>query len=217
MGSSYLDDTIRHAYGPLLEPHGFSMTRPRKWVRDKKVPIREVFQIYTLKSGMVFSPRWGFGVDFVPLFWSRKPRWHRTNKSCELDLIIDPRDLGGDPSDWHSFSHSPRHAAITLPQLRAVAYRTVPFVLQDFSRVSSLHDLEALYAEREKLPYRRFSLDNYVQSYISWALVCCALGREERCGELLDRFCARHNVDKKHPMLLKALEQARAFREPPKP
>ena len=66
--------------GELL-PLGFERIRPRLWVESKHPPIRRLFEFQPIK-GEVYSARWGFSLDFVPIQKAEKLEAHR--KDCQV-------------------------------------------------------------------------------------------------------------------------------------
>jgi len=196
-----IDETIDAAFSPILEFAGFEAVRPRKWVRDVKAPIRELFHIQAIKGGQC-SALWGFSLDFVPLFRQSRFRWHRTNKSCEFDLCIDPIDTSGNVPALCSFT---AYHFLERACLEAVAHRAVRKALADFARVDGLSALELLFQERSELQCRRFSFRNYVQVHLAWGLLLIALGRADEAELKLQEFCDTHGADRDHPFLARAI------------
>jgi hypothetical protein len=75
----------------VLGSEGFESTENLKWVRCQKEPIRQIFQLFRWKGGMV-APRISISLDFVPHVSGSSVKWHRTMKSAQPDLILDPHD-----------------------------------------------------------------------------------------------------------------------------
>jgi hypothetical protein len=81
----------------------------------------------------------------------------------------------------------------------------------DFERITTMHDLVALFEERSKIRFPGLQLDNYVQTHITWGLALVAVGRVEEGEAHLLKFCEEMKVDRHHPILLKAHAQASAY------
>jgi len=75
----------------LLEKEGFECTSDLKWVRCQNEPIRQIFELFRWKGGMV-APRISISLDFVPHVSGSSVKWHRTTKSAQPDLILDTYD-----------------------------------------------------------------------------------------------------------------------------
>lgn len=212
MHSSTPDNLVVTVFGPQLTDAGFTPMRPRKWVRDRKAPIREVFEFRALK-GATYSARWGFGMDFVPLYLANAARfkWKRTNKSCEMDLCIDPIDESGKVPDWSSFMHLPGYREADMATVLRIRSQVSKHATADFDRVSSIADLVRFYETRARIEYRRFSLDNYIQARLGWGLALLALERRDEGEDQLSRFCETHGVDRNDPFLAKAVDAAREY------
>jgi hypothetical protein len=71
-----------------LGPKGLAEIAPRRWIDGSKPPARRLFELQLLKGASV-KACWGFSFDFVPHV-SGGIRWHRSDKTAKLDVIIDP-------------------------------------------------------------------------------------------------------------------------------
>jgi hypothetical protein len=207
---SDLDDLIQETFAAPLKEAGFENVRPRKWVRSVRSHIRQLVTINALK-GAIYSVCWGVSLDFVPLYRSNKFRWKQTPLGCAYDLCIDPIDLG---HRWSSFVFNPGVQTSTRFDLRQVADVSLTSALKDFDRAQTLLEVDHLYAERKRMRFVRFSLENYVQSYLGWGLTLHVLGRESEAESNLALFCARHGASPNDRMLLVAKEQARLLQAP---
>lgn len=203
-----LDELIFSVFNPLLAKAGFIFVQPRKWVRDTKLPIREIVKIQSLRGA--YSVAWGFSIDFVPLYNNSKFSWHRTNKSCRFDLCIDPIDLSGDIPDWCSFTNIPGYKAPSLRKIEEVANKSVEVAFKDLDKILNLKDLANFYEERSHLEYRRFGFNNYIQNYLAWGLVLISLAQVEEGMKKINKFCDLFEVNKDDPFLLKAIENVKS-------
>jgi hypothetical protein len=186
---------------------GFERVRPRLWVEGKRPPIRRLFEFQPLK-GDTYSARWGFALDFVPIQRGEGLRWKRTTKTARFDLHIDPIDSEGHPPEWCSFNR------FIYPEKKYDWDRVVQTVrntakaaLPDFNRVNSIGDIVAAFRERSAMRFKRFSLENYVQTHIAWGLCLIAVGELDEGEKHLQTYCATFSVDRSDRILRQA-EQA---------
>jgi hypothetical protein len=92
MSSPVFANRIDESIGAELSPLGFERIRPRCWVAAARPLVRSIFEFQALK-GATYSARWGFCLDFVPLWHADGLKWKRTAKTANFDLCIDPIDL----------------------------------------------------------------------------------------------------------------------------
>ena len=199
-------DMIVHAQ---LSPLGVEWIRPRFWVEGLGPPIRRLFEFQALK-GASYSARWGFSLDFVPIKRSSRLQWKRTAKTASFDLCIDPIDRAGevpDPwyvsrfifplksYDWNKFTRTVKNAASVAQP--------------DFSRIKSISDIVAIFNERSAIKFRRFSLENYVQTHLAWGLCLMAIGEVEEGERHLEKYCDRFSVDRTDRILREAEREAK--------
>jgi len=190
-----LYDLLQQAIDPVLLPLGFHGVPTRKWVREDKAPIREIFEVQALK-GATYTAAWGFSLDFVPQYCKGKLHWKRTSTSCRGDLWIDPTDGPDELSARCMFLNLPGQREPTLHEIEHCTRQTVPRALDEFERIHGMADLERLFAERERLPSRRFNFDDFPQSRLAWGLLLIALGRHREGEEQLQRFCRQTGFDR---------------------
>ncbi|HOX03402.1 MAG TPA: hypothetical protein P5555_14100 [Candidatus Paceibacterota bacterium] len=185
---------IEKEFGLRLEPLGFQRLAQRRWVRSQKQPIRELFEIATLKGGR-YSPAWGFSSGTVPSFRGQTFRRQSTDKNAIMDLVIDPIDITGDvPSQTFRFITG-CDTQIPTGQICACAEHFVPLALADFDRVHSLHDFCRFFLERSQLQYRRFLFHNYVQHNLVFGFVLILMGRRDDGLARIKEFCRSRDVD----------------------
>ena len=201
--AALLDEVLR-AKLPALD---LEQVRPRRWVSRTKGPVRKIFEFQAMK-GARYSACWGFSLDFVPVLRRRRLRWKRTSKSAEFDLCIDPIDQAERVPAWCSFVHSPV-VEEARPQDVIWAAKNAAYEAQnDFGRVNSVADLIGIFRERASMSFRRFSLENYVQTHIAWGLALIAIGEAEEGEVHLGRFCERYGIDRNERLIKKAEAEA---------
>jgi hypothetical protein len=194
----------------VLSPLGFELAGSHRWVSPSRNSIRRLVHFELLKGG-VYTPRWGFSVDFVPVLRSRRLRWKRTLKSAAFDLCIDPVDELGVAPHWGMLLQPIEgYRRPTARHVAAAASATAQRAHRDFLRVDGVADLAVLFAERSLMRFERFSLDNYVQTEIAWGLCLLAMGRPDEGGDRIARFCDRFDVSVEDTLLAKARIEATA-------
>jgi hypothetical protein len=183
-------------------PPGSRLVGSRRWVGEPNGEIRTIVEFQTLKGGQ-YSARWGISIDFVPLLHKHRLAWKRTFASATFDLCIDPIDVEGDVPNWCSFGQgdSRRH-------LDDVAQRVRNASSEDFSKTMSLGDVRRAFEERSQMGFRRFSLDNYVQTDLAWGLLELATANAQMGSTRLSKFCERFGVDPACAVMTKAKAQA---------
>jgi hypothetical protein len=62
-----VDAVFSQYFGGHLERLGFDQITERRRVRSDKAPVGELFDIQARK-GVQYVPRWGFSLDFVPIY-----------------------------------------------------------------------------------------------------------------------------------------------------
>ena len=199
-------DMIVHAQ---LSPLGFERIRPRFWVEGLGPPIRRLFEFQALK-GASYSARWGFSLDFVPIQRNSRLQWKRTAKTASFDLCIDPIDqVGQVPDSWYvSRFIFPLKAYDWSKFTRTIKNATL-VAQPDFNRIKSISDIVAIFNERSAMKFRRFSLENYVQTHLAWGLCLMAVGEAEEGERHLEKYCTRFSVDRANPKLRDAECEAR--------
>ncbi|HEX4409195.1 MAG TPA: hypothetical protein VH206_10530 [Xanthobacteraceae bacterium] len=203
-----MEDKIDEVVGAELSSLGFERTRPRHWVEAIRTPIRSIFEFQAIKGG-AYSARWGFSLDFVPLRRANDFQWKRTPKTAKFDLCIDPLDQHKMPlPDWFFIR---RHEANDPIRLTAAAQESTRFAKLDFSRVSSIFDIVTIFRERATMQFRRFSLENYIQTDLAWGLSLIAIGDVPEGERHLELFCTRFSIDRNDRFLQQAEATAKSI------
>lgn len=205
--TSTFGDIIANAMGERVSQ--YDRVADLKWVSEPRQHIRTLVHFQAMK-GATYSGRWGFSVDFVPVLSGlsnsvRRLASKRTAKAAAFDLCLDPIDSADRVPKWCSFdwlTPNPKRIAEVGAAVFESAFR-------DFDRITNLRDLRALFHQRSKMKFIRFSLFNYTQTDLCWGLVCIACGDEHEGMSRIEAFCARFSVDLQSKTLLKAIETAR--------
>lgn len=204
---SSFGEAIDEALGRELVPLGFTCTHPRRWARTVKTPVHEIFHFQPLK-GATYSARWGYSLDFVPLFRGSGFRWKRTARSADFDLCIDPLDLSGKPRQGHSLTNLPGYLVSNPMEISQAAAATTQAAIQDFDRVQSIADVVEIFRERASMYFVRFWPENYIQTHFALGLALIATGDAEKGDAHLALFCKRHGVSTDDRFLRKARAEA---------
>ncbi|RWB66785.1 MAG: hypothetical protein EOQ50_31960 [Mesorhizobium sp.] len=175
------------------------------WVSDPKDHMRYLLKFQAMK-GMTFSACWGVSVDFVPTLGGGKLKLKRTPKSAAFDLCIDPIDLSGQIPDWCSFYSNDRDYHV-----KRAASAAVRAARLDWSKITTLSDVADTFERRSRMVFKRFSLENYVQTDLAWGLVLIALGRTDEGNRHLDAFCRQFAIAPEAAILTKAKREAAAI------
>ncbi len=175
------------------------------WVSEPKDHMRYLLKFQAMK-GMTFSACWGVSVDFVPIFAGGKLKWKRTAKSAAFDLCIDPIDSSESIPGWCSFYANDRDYHVKRSTSAAVKAARL-----DWSKITTLRDVADTFERRTKMEFKRFSLENYVQTDLAWGLVLIALGRLNEGQHHLDAFCQQFAIAPGSPILEKAKDEAIAI------
>ncbi|MEX2120423.1 MAG: hypothetical protein WD847_12580 [Pirellulales bacterium] len=149
-----------------LEPLSLSEIAPRRWIDGSKPPARKLFEFQLLK-GASLKACWGFSLDFVPHV-SGNIRWHRSDKTARLDVIIDPVAL-----PQPCFLYGPEQFRIELETLLPDA---VAGAKRDWSRGSTYDGMLDLIREIREKNTNCFGFRNYTQLPLAYAFLLAKTG-----------------------------------------
>ena len=88
LSATQRDEIITKHLREFLPPLGLAEITPRTWVDGSQPPVRRIFELSLLKGAAV-KACWGFSLDFVPHISGGKVRWHGSDKTARLDVIVD--------------------------------------------------------------------------------------------------------------------------------
>jgi hypothetical protein len=83
----------------------------------------------------------------------------------------------------------------------------------DFRRVNAIENIVTVFRERSPMQFRRFSMENYVQTHIAWGLCLIAIGNDAEGETHIRSYCDRFEIDRNDPILRKSEVVARASTE----
>jgi hypothetical protein len=200
-----MDELIQTFFGDELEANGFNKVKKRRWVRSRVPEIRDVFEFVSISHSL--NPRWGFSLDFCPRVKGDTLKWHRTEKSAQIDVVYDPIDYVIAPSnefyDWLLSKTQPKEK--TTIEAQAVAGRALPQALNWLAQVNSLKELETVLQKKQSEKVRRFGYNNYVQQPLALALVQARLGDVAKAMDSLDAYIKKRETPVDAALKLKSL------------
>lgn len=200
---SALGDAIEAALRADPRFTDFERVGPVRWATGSENHLCKLFEFAAMK-GNRFSARWGWSVDFVPVLKGRRLAWKRTAAKAAFDLCIDPIDVSGNVPGWCSFAGADDGSYVAK-----VGKGAFDAAITDLDRVVTLRDLADEFAARSTMQFRRFSLENYVQTDLAWGLALVATGQDEAGQDRLDAFCENFDQPRDLPALKKAEDEAR--------
>jgi hypothetical protein len=163
-----------------LEPLGLAEIAPRRWIDGSKPPARRLFELQLLK-GASLKACWGFSLDFVPHV-TGGIRWHRSDKTAKLDVIIDPVAL-----PQPCFLYGPERFRV---ELEALLPEAVVGAQRDWDKGSTYEGmLELIRGIREKNT-NCFGFRNYTQLPLAFAFLLAKTGSMELAGHELEEYLA---------------------------
>jgi len=162
-----------------LAPLGLIEIVPRRWIDGSKPPSRRLFELQLLK-GASLKACWGFSLDFVPHVSGSSVRWHRSDKTAMLDVIIDPVGL---PQPCFLFGNEHFRAELSslLPGAVAAAQR-------DWDRASTFEGMLQLIREIREHNTNCFGYRNYTQLPLAFAFLTAMTGNLESAERELDEY-----------------------------
>jgi len=185
-------NTLAHReFDGLLAGQNFRRVRDRTWLRSERAPIREMIELRAYK-GAAYRPSWGFCLEFAPHISGQSVRWHRTDKSCLCDLIIDPCEPKRLARDEVSLFST---ASDAIAALRVLVENTWDLSSATFRQVQTAEDLASLYEEMKCKKTNVWPWTMYTQFQISHAFVLAHLGRRADAVNQLDDYIERYSLD----------------------
>jgi hypothetical protein len=83
--------------------------------------------------------------------------------------------------------------------------KTPNWLFDDISRTGCvLVYCSEFFHQRSNVQFRRFSLENYVQTHLAWGLCLLALGKRKEGEHHLEKYCAQFGVDRNDRVLRQA-------------
>lgn len=181
---------------PLLQERlgalGFTEIAPRRWIDGSKPLARRLFELQLLK-GAALKACWGFSLDFVPHLTGGSFRWHRSDKTARLDVIVDPAAL-----NQPSFLYG---AERFRAELSTLLMQAVPAAERDWARGATLAGMLGIIREIRERATNCFDYRNYTQLPLACMFLAAmvgdtALAERELVGYLQDDWLDEREADK---------------------
>lgn len=204
---SNLPASISSAVGRTAVGAAFVQIAPLRWARQRGM-LRDVFEFEAMK-GAAYSARWGFDFPICPVVAGKRLASKESLAKASPDLVLDPIDVQGELQAWHSISQFDGSSDVLDDIVGGVAAKA----LTELDPIADLADLASLFQTRSDMTFRRFAPKNYVQTDLSWGLICHALGDHAAGERLIARFCERFDFPSDTPALLRATNAATALSE----
>lgn len=140
---------------------------------------------------------WGFSLDFVPHISGGRLRWHRSDKTAMLDVIVDPRSLA-----QATYIHGAERLTADLRSLRPEAASGVE---ETWDRGASYHGMLDIIREIRERRSNGLGYGNYSQLPLAYALLCAKVGDVQSADRELDRYTTVHGLAEAEAATLRKL------------
>lgn len=201
LGAAERDAIVASHLRKNLQPLGLTEISPRAWIDGSCLPAKRMFQLLLLK-GASMRARWGFSLDFVPHISAGRIRWHRTNRTAILDVIVDPTEK---TLPRLSFIHGTARLHDDLQRLLPVA---VEKAKETWRRGETERGLLALVQEIRDRNINCFPFDIYTQLPLAYAFLSAKFGDLASAEDELDCYAERSKLDDAVAAKLKKLARA---------
>jgi hypothetical protein len=145
-----------------------------------------MFELQLLK-GAGIKACWGFSLDFVPNISAGRVRWHRSNKSARLDVIVDPKDL-----PQPSYIHGRDRLHSDLAQLMPEAVKRAE---SDWKRGETLEGMLDLVRWLRDSRSNCFGYHNYTQLPLAFAFLSARAGDKLEAEQSLSEYVESFGLD----------------------
>jgi len=179
-----------------LPAFGLSEITARRWVDGSQPPVRRMFEISLLK-GAGIGAQWGFSLDFVPHISGGRVRWHRSDKTAMLDVIVEPRGL-----PQPSFIHGPARLTEGLRQLLPEAIHRAEESWRKGSTLEGMLDIIRDIRDRRS---NGLGYENYTQLPLAYAYLSAKIGDVQTALQELEEYVKRFDLDDDEAAKLKKL------------
>ena len=140
---------------------------------------------------------WGFSLDFVPHISGGRVRWHRTDKTAVLDVVLDPKGL-------HTVSYI--HGSARLAEgLRSLLPEATARARESWRRGATFHGMLDLIQEIRDKHTNCFRYQNYTQLPLAYAFLLAKTGDSRSAEAELDQYALLHRLDDDEAAKLKKL------------
>jgi hypothetical protein len=186
-----VDLVVADTFDPPVTQAGFVKVSARRYVRKRLVGTRDVIELHSDRGILILV--WGFSFDFVPHIAGRfteTVRWHRTDKSANLDLRYSglgrlcsgPREQGATIQLWRGESRLRQDAQLSKDRLLLKA-------LAKLDSVRNLHDVSDLFESEA----RETHFFNFPQIVLAYAFYLARTGNEAEARHYMSEWLRRSN------------------------
>lgn len=179
-----------------LPPLGLIENGPRKWIDGRQPPVRRLFELRLVK-GAGLKVCWGFSLDFVPHISGGRVRWHRSDKTAMLDVIVDPRSLA--PA---TYIHGAERLAADL---RSVLPEAVSRAKETWDKGTTYQGMLDIIREIRELRSNALGYDNYAQMPLAYVFLSAKIGDVQSAEQELDRCGTARGLSEAETAKLKKL------------
>jgi hypothetical protein len=194
LSSAERDLVIARHLREWLTPLGLEENTARVWVDGSKPPARRMFEFQLLK-GAGMKACWGFSLDFVPHISAGRLRWHRSNKSARLDVVIDPKGML-QPSNLHGRQRLNADLTQLMPE-------AVQRAKADWKLGENLEGILELVRSLRDQRLNCFGYEMYVQLPLAFAFLSAKVGDRHDAEQTLTGYIERHHLDDKEATKLR--------------
>ena len=140
---------------------------------------------------------WGFSLDFIPHISGGSVRWHRSDKTAMLDIIIDNKNLM-QASFYSGVPRLEEDLQGLLPQAVALANGT-------WRRGATYHGMLDIIRDIRDTHSNCFGYYNYTQLPLAYAFLSAKTGDLLTAEAELDQYVIRNRLDDDEVAKLKKL------------
>ena len=187
---------------------GFIQIDNRKWVRHKNNGVFDLYSITAMK-GASYSPCWGIGFDYFPIYKSNKLINQKNDKNKGMNLIIDPIDETGKLPDYH-YSFLPElDIKVPTEQIENCVNKSISIALGDFKSINTIDEFYNYFEYRKQLIYKRFDFSSYLNHQLTDALLAY---RYEKNSNKIQDFCAQNNIEATNKILTEFMKNINSIK-----
>ena len=181
LSASERDAVISPLLREHLEPLRLHEIARRRWIDGSRPPARRLFELQLLK-GAALKACWGFSLDFVPHISGGTTRWHRSDKTAMLDIIVDPKALP-QPSYLYGTGRLRADLVALLPVAVAAAQR-------DWERGSTYEGMLTIIRDIREQQTNCFGFRNYTQLPLASVFLLVKTGKLAMAERELEQHMA---------------------------
>ena len=192
------DSIIASQLRKHLPQLGLQEAAPRRWIDGSKPPVRRLFLLELLK-GASMTASWGFSLDFVPHISAGAVRWHRSDKTAMLDVIVNPKSLL-QPCSLYGTTVLEDELQKLMPSAAAAAAET-------WRRGATYEGMIAIIRDIRDQKSNCHGYYTYTQLPLAHAFLLAKTGALDAARSELDAYLAKHDfrLTEEAPAKLKML------------